>query len=497
MNLRAAVGWTTGVLLAAWPGLLPAAGAAGMAYGKLQFEPCTLASPGVPQTVAARCSRLSVPEDRSHPGGRHISLAIAWVPGAAKRPQPDPVIFLAGGPGQAALESFPMLAGALREVMRQRDVILVDQRGTGKSHPLECPEVAARQVAADLEARDVEQARAQAQDCLREIRDADPRFYTTSDYIDDLEAVRQALGVGQFNVFGVSYGTRVALEYLRRQPGHVRTMLLDSVVPPTLLLGAEHARNLEDAVDAQFARCAADATCRERYGSPRATLDRLLQDLRVQPRKVAYRDPLTYELREENLTVDTVATVVRLHAYVPQLFAMLPMLLADAAAGHGEGLMAQARMVQQLVGEQISAALQLSVSCAEDAPGLVSNPADRDTLLGTEFVDLLRAQCSVWPRGRMPADFHTPVTASRPVLLLAGEFDPVTPPRYGERVQRSLPQSRLFVLRGQGHGVLGVGCTPRLYAEFVDRADVAKLDGRCLDTLVYTPPFAGPYGWEP
>lgn len=498
MNLRAISGWTLAAVLAAWPGQLPAADAArGIPFGALAFEPCTLASPGAPVTVAARCARLSVPEDRSRPAGRRIDLAVAWVPSAGKRPRPDPIVFLAGGPGQSALESFPLLSQAFREVLRQRDVILVDQRGTGQSHPLDCPAGAASQRANDLDARNVDEARALAQACLREIRNADPRFYTTSDYVDDLEAVRNALGVGQFNVSGVSYGTRVALEYLRRHPGSVRTVLLDSVVPPTLLLGAEHARNLEDAVNAQLARCEADAQCRERYGSPRATLDGLLERLRQQPQGVTYRDPLTHELRTADLTADAVATVVRLHAYVPQLFAMLPMQLAEAAAGRYEGLMAQARMVQQLVGEQISVALQLSVSCAEDAPGLVSNPADRDTLLGTQLVDFLRAQCSIWPRGRVPADFHAPVTVARPVLLLSGEFDPVTPPRYGEMVRRSLPQSRHFVLRGQGHGVLGIGCAPRLFAEFVNQADVASLDGHCLDTLTYTPPFAGPYGWDP
>ena len=498
MNLRAISGRALAALLCAWPGQLPAAGApAGIPFGALAFQPCTLTSPGLPLTVAARCASLSVPEDRSRPDGRRIDLGLAWVPSVAKRPQPDPIVFLAGGPGQAALASFPMVSGAFRDALRQRDVILVDQRGTGKSHPLACPGVEARQRQSGLEAGNATEATAMTQACLGEIRNADPRFYTTSTYIDDLEAVRAALGVRQVNLYGVSYGTRVALEYLRRHPERVRTAVLDSVVPPTLHLGAEHARNLENAVDAQLARCAADEECRKRHGATRALLDDLLARLRAEPPMVAYRDPLTHEQREELLTADAVATVVRLHAYVPQLFAMLPMLLADAADGHYATLMAQARMVQQLVGEQVSVPLQLSVTCAEDAPGLVADPADRDTLLGTALVDLLQAQCSVWPRGWAPADFHAPVTATRPVLLLSGEFDPVTPPRYGEQVQRSLPRSRHFVLRGQGHGVFGVGCTPRLVADFVNQADAGGLDGRCLDTLTYTPPFAGPYGWEP
>jgi pimeloyl-ACP methyl ester carboxylesterase len=277
----------------------------------------------------------------------------------------------------------------------------------------------------------------------------------------------------------------------------VRTVVLDSVVPPTLALGADHARNLEAAVDAQFARCEADADCVRRFGSPRARLDALLAQLREHPVRVRYADPVTSEPREDELTADSLAGVVRLHAYTPQLFAMLPMLLAQASQGRYEQLMAQARMVGELVGEQISVPLQLSVSCAEDAPWLVADPADRTTLLGSNFVEFLQAQCAAWPRGRVPADFHAPVKATRPVLVLSGEFDPVTPPRYGEAVVHDLSQGRQLVLRGQGHGVLAIGCTPRLVARFFERPEPARLDARCLDVLGYTPPFAGPYGWEP
>lgn len=466
-------------------------------YGGLQFEPCTLTTPGQPLTVAARCAKLEVPEDRAHPQGRRIELAIAWVPSTARHPAPDPVVMLAGGPGQSALEAFPLVGPAFREVQRERHVILVDQRGTGASHPLDCPATLDKATGAMVEAPDAAAARAMAQDCLAELRDSDPRFYTTNEYIADLEAVRDALRVEQVNLVGVSYGTRVGLEYLRRHPQRVRAAVLDGVVPPTLILGSEHARNLEEAVDAQFARCERDATCRARYGSPRARLDALLAQLRAQPRRVSYRDPVTNELHEDTLTADAVAGVVRLHAYAPQLFAMLPMLLDAAAQGRYDTLMAQARMVEQLVGEQIAVALQLSVSCAEDAPWLRSNPADADTLLGNEFVDFMQAQCAVWPRGAVPADFHAPVTVDRPVLLLSGEFDPVTPPRYGERVARDLPRSRHLLLRGQGHGNLAVSCVPRIIAAFFAQPEPARVDAACLDALGYTPPFTGAYGWDP
>ena len=485
-------------ILAATPALAAGTGAARVSFGALAFEPCTLAAAGQAVTLAARCASLEVPEDRARPGARRIELAIAWVPSTSKSPAPEPVMFLAGGPGQSALEAFPMVAPAFRETLRQRHVILVDQRGTGRSHPLECPGAINPDDVSALDTGDPDVARGIATRCLVEVRaSADPRFYTTSDYVADLEAVRAALAVERVNLVGVSYGTRVALEYLRRHAARVRAVVLDSTVPPPLILGAEHARNLDAAIDAQFRRCEADAACRERYGSPRERLESLLARLRAQPVRVAYADPLTDEPREDELTADALAGVVRLHAYAPQLFAMLPMLLDAAANGRYATLMAQARMVEQLVGEQISVPLQLAVSCAEDAPWLASDPADRDTLLGTQFVDFLREQCAVWPRGSVPADFHAPVVADRPVLLFSGEFDPVTPPRYGEDVARRLPSARHLVLRGQGHSVLGIGCTPRLMAQFLERPEPARLDARCLDALGYVPPFAGAYGWDP
>jgi len=469
-----------------------------VSYGSLVFTPCTLSQAGQAQTVPARCATLRVPEDRSSANGRKIELAIAWVPSTAKSPARDPVVLLAGGPGQSALEAFPTVYPAFREILRHRHVLLVDQRGVGKSNPLECPATLNDEALQLLDTAGVDEARRLTAACLQELGpNVDVRAYTTSAYIADLEDVRRALGVAQFNLVGASYGTRVGLEYLRRHPASIRTVVLDSIVPPSLALGNEHAKNLEAAVAAQFARCTADAECTKRFGSPRARLDGLLQRLHEQPRKVTYRDPLTNEQRADEFTAASLAAIVRFYSYAPQLFGMLPMLLAEAANGQFENLMAQSRMMEQLIGEQINVPLQLSVMCAEDAPGMRVDPADAGTILGTEFVDYTLAQCAVWPRGPMPKDFHDAVKSDKPVLLLSGELDPVTPPRYGAEVQRTLSNSRHFVLRGQGHSVMGVGCAPRLVAEFIAAADAKALDGKCLDQLQYSPPFGGSYGWDP
>jgi pimeloyl-ACP methyl ester carboxylesterase len=325
----------------------------------------------------------------------------------------------------------------------------------------------------------------------------DPRFYTTTEAVRDLDEVRQAIGVEQINLVGVSYGTRVAQEYLRRFPAQTRTVVLDSVVPATLALGSEHARNLDEALKLQFGRCEADPQCTRRFGSPWASLQRLLGQARESATPVAFRDPLSFEVRHGELTPGMIGGVVRLYAYSPQLSALLPLALAEALAGRPESFMAQARMIEDLLGEQIMHGMQLSVGCSEDADLLQPDPRDQATLLGSYFVEFIKAQCEVWPRGSVPRDFHEPVASDRPVLLLSGEFDPVTPPRYGEEVLRGFPQGRHLVLRGAGHNVIGEGCAPRLVASFIESADAHRLDTGCLEQLRYTPPFVGAYGWDP
>jgi len=154
-------------------------------------------------------------------------------------------------------------------------------------------------------------------------------------------------------------------------------------------------------------------------------------------------------------------------------------------------------MIESLVGEQIMQGMQLSVICAEDADRLRVDPADAGTLMGTAFVAAILAQCEVWPKGRRPADFTQPVNSDRPVLLLSGELDPVTPPRYGEMVVRHLPNGRHLVGPGQGHNVMVAGCAPRLIGRFVAAANAQDLDAACLERLAPPAPVMGAYGWDP
>ncbi len=466
-------------------------------FGTLEFEPCTLAPEFALDSVEAQCSTLSVPENHAMPDGRKIELAVAWIP-TDNADAPDPVFMLAGGPGQSARDSYPSVAPAFRDIVRKRHVILVDQRGTGESAALVCRDEQGKSSVTETLDDTAETAAKFASKCLTELSgSADPRYFTTTDAIQDLDAVRAALGAEQLNLVGISYGTRVAQHYLRRYPARVRSVILDGVAPNELVLGSEHAKNLETALDLQFARCSADAGCRDKLGEPRENFAKLAAELRLAPRPVRYRDSFTGELKDGELTYGHLASVVRMYAYAPVAAAMLPLTLHEAAAGRPDALMAQAEMLMGQLGDQIMHGMQLSVMCSEDAPLLRVDPADAGSVLGTDFIDFTLAQCAVWPKGEVPADFHVAIESSTPVLLLSGEFDPVTPPRYGEQVLKGLSQGRHLVLRGQGHNVIGVGCTPKLAARFIDTADAAKLDAECLERLNYAPPFAGFYGWEP
>jgi pimeloyl-ACP methyl ester carboxylesterase len=463
-------------------------------YGRIAFTPCTLAPQFGPMSVEAQCGSYEVAEDPARPDGRRIRLNIAWLaPDDDAEIAPDPVFLLAGGPGQSATESYPQVAAAFRDVLKHRNVVLVDQRGTGKSNPLHCEDDAETKDDGSVEA--VRAATARCRDALS--KSADLRFYTTTDAVRDLDDVRKALGVAKINLLGISYGSRVAEQYAMRHAASTRSIVLDSVAPNTLILGNDFAANLERALDLQFARCEQAPECVKAVGHPRAQLDALMAKLRAAPPMVRYRDASSGQSVEKALDADAVAGLMRMYAYMPLVSSLLPLQLHEAAEGRYDGLMALTRMLGDSIGGQMAMGMQLSVICSEDAFGLKADPALEGSLLGNQFSEFLGAQCAIWPKAAMPADFHQPLRSDVPALVLEGEFDPVTPPRYGEEVVKTLPNGRLFVLKGQGHNVIGAGCMPKLFAQFLQSADAKALDGKCLDTLGYVPPFTSFNGWEP
>ncbi|MDQ2701687.1 MAG: alpha/beta hydrolase [Pseudomonadota bacterium] len=463
-------------------------------FGDIAFEPCTLSPAFGATTVEAQCGRFEVAENPAEPDGRKLSLNLAWIPADEDaEPAQDVVFMLAGGPGQAATASYPSLAPAFREVLGQRHVFLLDQRGTGESNLLQCD-----YDDEDLDGADPAATLAATERCRDELsKKADLRFYTTTDAVRDLEAVRVALGVPQLNLVGISYGTRVAQQYAMRHPASTRALVLDSVAPNSIHLGNDFALNLERALDLQFAQCTGNAACVAAVGEPRAQLDALMAKLRADPPLVRYRDAGSGGMKEDVLRPEAIAGLLRMYAYVPLMSSLLPLQLHEGMQGRYDGLMALSQMLGENISGQMAMGMQLSVICSEDAAGLKGDPAAEGTLMGNIFTRTLVEQCEAWPKGDMPTDFHQPLASDVPALVLEGEFDPVTPPRYGEEVVETLPNGRLFVLRGQGHNVIGAGCMPKLFAQFLETTDAKALDGKCLDDLAYVPPFTSFNGWEP
>lgn len=472
-----------------------AARAAVRHYGSIDFEPCALSGVMAAQSVDALCGHLKVPENPAAPHGRMIDLHIAWLRAGDKgEPATDPVFFIAGGPGQAATEFTGAVASALREVLKQRNVFLVDQRGTGKSAPLDCP-ASLKDKYKDRE--DTASIGDYARDCAAAIK-ADPRMYTTTIAIEDLDRVRAALDAPKVNLVGVSYGTRVAQQYAMRHPDQVRTLVLDGVLPNDVVAGGEFPRTFERTLELRAKACAADIVCRAHYPQDlRTQLTLLKTRLANAPVDVDFRDPQTGKARREKLTADTVGSISQLFSYVPEAAALLPVVVDEAVHERYAPLMALASMGQSSMVGGMNRGMQWSVICAEDADRYVARGEDAGTVLGTAPVDAFFAACGSWPHGTRPANFTSSLAGAVPVLLMSGELDPVTPPEYAARVAAALPNARALVLRGQGHGVMAVGCMPKLIGQFVESTNAKKLDAKCLDSVAATPPFTSFNGWEP
>ena len=474
--------------------------AIGRSDAPVAFESCTIGD-GRSRAVA-ECATLAVPLDHDAPDGETLELAIARV--RARRGGGDGAAFtlLAGGPGQSAIDSWAALSFAFRHVARDHDVVLVDQRGTGASHRLDCPEtdpLVGGEGGAGIDASPAEAARA-ARACLAGL-DVDPRLFTTSVAVRDLELVRERLGLPAWHLYGISYGTRVAQHYARRHADRVRTMTLDAVVPPDVPLGPDIAPLADRALGLLFARCAGDEDCASRFPDIAERTRGWIETLRAEPLRVTHEDLASGGTRETRFGATELAATLRLMSYDARTAALLPsMLHAAIEDGHVAPLARQVALQGTALGDSLASGMHHAVVCTEDAPRIPSDAAERaaGTLLGPALVDALDASCRDWPAGVLDPDFHAPLGVDVPTLILSGEADPITPPAYGERVAASLPRARHVVLADQGHMQAPLGCVPSILARFVASADrdaddrsadgMPPLDTDCLARIA-SPPF--------
>jgi pimeloyl-ACP methyl ester carboxylesterase len=454
-------------------------------HRSLELSECRL--PRLAQ--AAQCGTLEVAENRAKPDGRKIKLFVGVLPANTLSPKPDPLFILAGGPGQAASQLAPFVT-QLNAIRRERDIVLVDQRGTGRSAPLDC----AAQKPDRHEAFETDPL-PRAKACAAELaaRGADAAQYTTAAWVADLDAVRAALGYPRINLWGGSYGSRVALEYLRRYPERVRSMILDGVAPPAMKISLDVWRTRDAAFGAIVAACNESRSCRKANPDAAATLVAIGKDLGPKGKTTTVADPQTGEAINVMVTYDLVVGALQTLTLVPELASLIPELLDRAHAGDYAPLVAASLMVTGDLAEQMNTALHYSVTCAEDVARIGADER-AETLAHIRakgLAEKLLAVCDVWPKGTLSSDFATPIQSDRPVLLLSGALDPVTPPEYAAEVARTLPNSKHIVAAGLGHIVSPHSCAPRLLAAFVDRAGFDTLPADCIERLAKTmrPPF--------
>lgn len=415
---------------------------AGPATADLNLETCELDAGKTLPVIEAECGRLSVAENPAAPDGRRIDLQVAVLRARSAEPASDPVFFIAGGPGQSAVHGYAAMQTAFRKVRNTRDIVLLDQRGTGRSNALACPVPEQDWLLPEL---DPQAQLDWLKRCLEELP-SDPRFYTTSVAVQDLNAVRRALGYERINLYGISYGSRVAQQYLREHETAVRSVVLDGVVPADLPLGPGMAAAAQRAVDIMLARCAGDAGCAEAFPELERQFTALKKRLRENTLRLDLRDPVTGTPQQMRFVYPHFVQAVRLLSYGTETVALLPLLIHQAQAENDLApLAAQAIMTGRKVQGQIAIGMHNAVICTEDVPFFAVTPAElaqmRETYFGTLQYEQLREICAVWPEGVRSEQIKTPVVSAKPVLLLSGDADPVTPPAYAERTARTLSNS--------------------------------------------------------
>jgi pimeloyl-ACP methyl ester carboxylesterase len=447
--------------------------------------------------LSAECVSIRVPENPDEPAGRSIELFVARVPAISLNKKPDPLFLIAGGPGTSAVDLYTSSSGPFERVRRDRDIILVDQRGTGRSNRLDC-DYGDQNLFERIDEMEIGPANIKCRDELAQ--NSDLRMYTTSVAVRDLEHVRKLFGYERINLYGNSYGTRVAQHYARRYPKSTRTLILDGVVNPESVLGPAIAIDAERALERILARCAGDAACAKAFTDPSADYRRLRAQLTAKPVKTMVSDVATGRPIHFDFTARHLSAVLRFASYNDDQAALLPLSLHLAT--HEENftpLASQFRVFAHSLEAAFAYGMHNSVACSEDAPLIDASKLDltalNSTHMGAEQVQQLLKACSDWPKGVVDDDLHEPLKSDAAALLLSGADDPVTPPEYAAIAQRAFADSKHVIVAGHGHGQLGTPCIDRIIENFVTAGSASGLDTRCTEKLKPMPFFitlAGP-----
>lgn len=438
------------------------------------------------ETDPADGSRISsgtfrVFEDRVARSGRILELGVVVLHARSETPRPDPMFILTGGPGSDATAS----RNGYRNhwMRRERDVVLVSQRGTAGNHALR---IALPASDANLQGYlepifDVAACRAGLEQLSRK---ADLTLYSTPIAMDDLDDVRQALGYDRINVHGGSYGTRACLVYLRRHPEHARTAILMGVAPIMFKNPLFHAWSAQQGLERLFEEVEGDPEYRRALPHLRERFAAVMRRLDEEPARVTIRHPGTGEPAEVTLTRQAFAEALRTLMYFQAGNRRVPYLLRQAYFGDLAPFAQAGLETSRGIRNMLAFGMLLSVTAAEDVARIQEEEIvrwTRGTFLGDDRVRQQMAVCSFWPRSDLPESYGEPVRSDVPTLLISGSHDPVTPPEMGEEVANQFSNARHLIL----HGVHGVShpALSRVLEEFLDEASVDDLELEQLESV--------------
>lgn len=450
--------------------------------------------------VEIRCGYLIVPEDRANPQ-RMIRLHVAIVSSQSSHPAPDPVVYLNGGPGGYTLAAADYFVGLFGDILTQRDLILFDQRGVGYSEPaLDCPEITETQLA-DIEYDlDLDEEQAHYLAALAACRDRltaagiNLSAYNSAASAADLHDLHQVLGYETWNLLGISYGTRLALTAMRDfgDDGSIRSVILDSVIPPQVDMLAVSGGNLDHALDLLFTRCAADAACNRAYPDLETRFYALVDKLNNEPTLVTATDRTARTTRRISFNGDDLINTLFIMMYNPGQISTLPRLITrleqngkSELAGWLSGWLQQAYFS--------SIGMTYSVQCVEEIPfdsvadfeaGQVGLPP-QVARYAEVAADSNMANCRVWQVDAADPVENEPVISDIPTLVLTGDYDPITPPLLAQEAAQYLSHSYYFEFVGQSHNVVGSSsCGIELVTAFLNQPDMAP-DDSCLERLYF------------
>ena len=420
-------------------------------------------------------------EDREANSGRMIHLDLVVLHATGPDPEPDPLFYLAGGPGQANVDLYQAYVESW--IRRKRDIVFVNVRGTGGDNDLQCELFGGDgNVQGYLENTfDV----GEFQSCLEDLQKRfDLSKYSTPATVDDLNDVREALGYKKINLMGTSGGTRTSLIYMRRHPETVRSAILIGVAPPALKNPLYHSWGAQHALDLLFKECSGDPACSEAFPNLEEEFWTVLERLEDGPVRVAIDNPFTGETIEVRLPLQAFTETIRSMMYSLRLNRRVPLYIHQAFLGNFGPITEMAVRLERGSRSGIKLGLLLCVTCSEDVVRIGPDEIVRVTkgsYRGDIRVRSQMAVCDIWPKTDLPKDYADPVRVDIPVLLFSGTMDPVTPPRWGEEAARHLPNSLHVVFPG-AHGVYD-SCTESIMREFLEKGSSRGIDTSCVRSM--------------